>query len=96
MPFIFQGFVRLVLTCLIYSHKFFGDISLNTLYDMKLVSKKIYIIIFQVMTFTKKFKVFDDELLDRNPEFKEVLKPIDQYLELIHLISNKPCNIPLG
>ena len=30
------------------------------------------------MTFTKKFKVFDDELLDRNPELKEVLKPSDQ------------------
>ena len=48
------------------------------------------------MTFTKKFKVFDDELLDRNPELKEVLKPIYQYPELKHIIRNKPCNIHLG
>jgi len=48
------------------------------------------------MTFTKKFKVFDDELLDRNPELKEVLKPSDHYPELKHIIRNNPCNIPLG
>ena len=48
------------------------------------------------MTFTKKFKVFDDELLDRNPELKEVLKPSDHYPELKHIIKNKSCNLPLG
>ena len=48
------------------------------------------------MTFKKKFKVFDDELLDRKPELKDVLKPSDQYPELKHILRNKPCNLPLG
>ena len=47
------------------------------------------------MVLTKKFKAFDDAILDLHPELKEVLKPNDQYPELKHILKNKPVNLPL-
>ena len=43
-----------------------------------------------------RFKAFDDTLLERHPELKEVLKPNDQYPELKHILKNKPVNLPIG
>jgi len=42
------------------------------------------------------FKVFDDSLLDRHPELKNVLKPNDQYPELKHIQQNRSANLPVG
>ena len=42
------------------------------------------------------FKVFDDALLERHPDLKEVLKPNDQYPELKHVLMNRPINLPIG
>ena len=43
-----------------------------------------------------RFKVFDDALLERHPDLKEVLKPNDQYPELKHVLKNRPINLPIG
>ena len=43
-----------------------------------------------------RFKVFDDALLERHPELKEVLKPNDQYPELKHILRNRSSNLPIG
>ena len=43
-----------------------------------------------------RFKTFDDELLERNPELKDVLKPNDQYPELRSVLMNRPDNLPAG
>ena len=43
-----------------------------------------------------RFKTFDDELLERHPELKDVLKPNDQYPELKHILKNRPINLPIG
>ncbi len=48
------------------------------------------------MVQTKKFKTFDDSLLDQHPELKEVLKPNDQYPELEHILKFSAANLPLG
>ena len=48
------------------------------------------------MVVTKGFKVFDDTLLERQPELKEFLKPNDQYPELNYLLNNRPCKLPSG
>ena len=44
----------------------------------------------------KRFKTFDDELLDRYPELKQALKPNDQYPELIYILKNRSAKVPIG
>ena len=48
------------------------------------------------MVLTKKFKAFDDAILDLHPELKEVLKPNDHYPELKHILKNRSENLPAG
>ena len=48
------------------------------------------------MVLTKKFKAFDDAILDLHPELKEVLKPNDQYPELENILKNRSGNLPSG
>ena len=48
------------------------------------------------MVLTKKFKAFDDGILDLHPELKEVLKPNDHYPELEILLKNRSVNLPSG
>ena len=48
------------------------------------------------MVLIKKFKAFDDDILDLHPDLKEVLKPNDQYPELDHFLINKFSNLPAG
>ena len=48
------------------------------------------------MVFTKKFKAFDDSILDLHPDLKEALKPNDQYPELEHILKNRSANLPAG
>ena len=48
------------------------------------------------MFVTKKFKPFDDGLLVKHPELKEVLNPNDQYPELKHILKFRPGNLPFG
>ena len=44
----------------------------------------------------KKFKVFDDAILDLHPDLKEVLKPNDQYPELEQILKHRSANLPAG
>ena len=44
----------------------------------------------------KRFKTFDDALINRHPELKEVLKPNDQYPELRNFQKNRSANLPFG
>ena len=44
----------------------------------------------------KKFKAFDDAILDLHPDLKEVLKPNDHYPELEHILKNRSANLPSG
>ena len=48
------------------------------------------------MVLMKKFKAFDDTILDLHPDLKEFLKPNDQYPELKHILKNKSANLPAG
>ena len=48
------------------------------------------------MVLTKKFKAFDDAILDLHPELKEVLKPNDQYPELENILKDRSVNLPSG
>ena len=48
------------------------------------------------MVLTKKFKAFDDAILDLHPELKEVLKPNDQYPELENFLKKRSVNLPSG
>ena len=48
------------------------------------------------MVLTKKFKAFDDAILDLHPELKEVLKPNVQYPELEILLKKRSVNLPSG
>ena len=48
------------------------------------------------MVLTKKFKAFDDAILDLHPELKEVLKPNDHYPELENLLKKSSVNLPSG
>ena len=48
------------------------------------------------MVLMKKFKAFDDAILDLHPDLKEVLKPNDQYPELEHILKNRSANLPTG
>ena len=43
-----------------------------------------------------RFNAFDDALLERHPDLKEVLKPNDHYPELMHVLKNNPNNLPIG
>ena len=48
------------------------------------------------MVLTKKFKAFDDAILELHPDLKDVLKPNDQYPELENILKNKFSNLPAG
>tara|TARA_Y100001968_G_scaffold301179_1_gene313233 strand:+ start:859 stop:1128 length:270 start_codon:yes stop_codon:yes gene_type:complete len=48
------------------------------------------------MVLLKRFKAFDDSILDHHPDLKEFLKPNDQYPELEHILKNRPANLPVG
>ena len=48
------------------------------------------------MVLKKKFKAFDDAILDLHPELKEVLKPNDHYPELEILLNKRSANLPSG
>ena len=48
------------------------------------------------MVLTKKFKAFDDSILEVHPDLKDVLKPNDEYPELKHILKNKSANLPAG
>ena len=47
------------------------------------------------MVLTKKFKSFDDAILDLHPELKEVLKPNDHYPEL-EILKKRSVHLPSG
>ena len=48
------------------------------------------------MVLKKKFKAFDNSILDLNPDLKEFLKPNDNYPELERILNNKFENLPTG
>tara|TARA_B100001113_G_C20586047_1_gene395303 strand:- start:243 stop:512 length:270 start_codon:yes stop_codon:yes gene_type:complete len=48
------------------------------------------------MVLTKKFKPFDDALLDRYPDLKDFLKPNDNYPEIKQILKNSSVNLPDG
>ena len=48
------------------------------------------------MVVAKRFKPFDDTLLERHPELKKILKPNDQYPELENVIRNRSASLPVG
>ena len=48
------------------------------------------------MVLEKKFKAFDDSILELHPDLKEVLKPNDQYPELENLQNKRSVNLPSG
>ena len=48
------------------------------------------------MSVIKKYKPFDDTILDLYPELSESLKPNDKYPELKHVMQNTSSNLPHG
>ena len=48
------------------------------------------------MVSKKKFKVFDDSILELHPDLKEFLQPNDKYPELDHILKNKFAKLPVG
>ncbi len=44
----------------------------------------------------KKFRAFDDAILDIHPELQQVLKPNDHYPELDRIMKNRFANLPAG
>ena len=48
------------------------------------------------MVLTKKFKAFDDEILELHPDLKMVLKPNDHYPELELILKSRSANLPAG
>ena len=48
------------------------------------------------MVLTKKFKAFDDSIFELHPDFKDVLKPNDQYPELKNILKYKSADLPAG
>ena len=48
------------------------------------------------MVLTRKFKAFDDSILELHPDLKDVLKPNDQYPELKQILKNRSANLPAG
>ena len=48
------------------------------------------------MVLTKKFRDFDDSILDSYPDLKEILKPNDHYPELENILKSRSSNLPAG
>ena len=48
------------------------------------------------MFLMKKFKAFDDEILDLHPDLKGVLKPNDHYPELEQILKKRSGYLPAG
>ena len=48
------------------------------------------------MVVSKRFKAFDDSLLESHPELKAVLKPNDHYRELENVLKNRTTSLPVG
>jgi len=48
------------------------------------------------MVLIKKFKAFDDAMLELYPDLKEFLKPKDLYPELEHILENRSAILPAG
>ena len=48
------------------------------------------------MVLKKKFRVFNDSILELHPDLKEFLKPNDNYPELENILKNKIDNLPVG
>tara|TARA_Y100000589_G_C26621769_1_gene414432 strand:+ start:128 stop:466 length:339 start_codon:yes stop_codon:yes gene_type:complete len=48
------------------------------------------------MVLKRKFKAFDDSILDLHQDLKEFLKPNDNYPELERILMNKCANLPTG
>ena len=48
------------------------------------------------MVSKKKFKAFNDSILDLHPDLKEFLKPNDHYPELKNILKNVTANVPSG
>ena len=71
-------------------------LGLNTLYDKSLLGYKSFVQLSNTMVLTKKFKAFDDSILELHPGLKDVLKPNDQYPELKHILKSKSANLPVG
>ncbi len=44
----------------------------------------------------KRFKTFDDSLLDRHPDLRDALKPTEQYPELMKILNSSFANLPDG
>lgn len=44
----------------------------------------------------KKFKAFDDSMLELHPDLKDFLKPNDLYPELEHILKNRSAFLPAG
>ena len=44
----------------------------------------------------KKFKAFDNAILDLHPDLNEFLKPNDQYPEIKNILKNISADLPLG
>ena len=48
------------------------------------------------MDLKKKFKRFNDSILELHPDLREVLVPNDQYPELKNIKKNRLANLPVG
>ena len=48
------------------------------------------------MVIKRKFKAFDDSILELHPDLKEFLKPNDKYPELERILFNKLADLPTG
>ena len=48
------------------------------------------------MILKKKYKAFDDSILELHPDLKEVLKPNDHYPELELILKNRSPELPAG
>ena len=48
------------------------------------------------MLLTKKFKVFDDTILEEHPDLIKALKPNDHYPEVERILNNSFAKLPAG
>tara|TARA_B100000700_G_C14952556_1_gene812353 strand:- start:746 stop:1015 length:270 start_codon:yes stop_codon:yes gene_type:complete len=48
------------------------------------------------MVLTKRYKPFDDAILDLHPELKDFLKPNDHYPEIEQILKTRTVNLPAG
>ena len=48
------------------------------------------------MILKKKYKAFDDSILDLYPDLREMLRPNDLYPELENILKNRSANLPVG